>query len=200
MDIALSFNPPHVSWYQLTIEPNTAFYRQPPVLPEDDTLWAIQEAGQAKLAHAGLWQYEVSAYSGNRPSRHNLNYWQFGDYLAIGAGAHGKVTTADGIFRYRKTRLPKDYLQAAPLQQVRIGLEQIDKTDLTFEFMMNALRLKQGVPMRYWQERTGLPWADIESVVQECQHKGWLTTDNGHIACTELGFNYLNDVLSYFLS
>ncbi|HMY82651.1 MAG TPA: radical SAM family heme chaperone HemW, partial [Agitococcus sp.] len=132
IDYALSFKPTHLSWYQLTIEPNTAFYRQPPALPDDDILWAIQEAGQQKLAQAGFQQYEVSAYSQQRPSKHNLNYWQFGDYLAIGAGAHGKVTTPEGIFRYRKTRLPKDYLAAAPQQQARLGLEKIVTEDLYF--------------------------------------------------------------------
>ncbi|MBK7301408.1 MAG: radical SAM family heme chaperone HemW [Moraxellaceae bacterium] len=163
IEIALSFKPPHLSWYQLTIEPNTAFYRQPPVLPDDDTLWAIQEAGQQKLAQAGLLQYEVSAYTHNKPSQHNLNYWQFGDYLAIGAGAHGKVTTPQGIFRYRKTRLPKDYLAAAPQQQARLGLEKVSNDDLSFEFMMNGLRLKQGVPIAYFEQRTGLSWPLLEA-------------------------------------
>lgn len=199
LDYALSFNPTHLSWYQLTIEPNTAFYRQTPTLPEDDILWAIQEAGQAKLAQAGLQQYEVSAYSQNHPSKHNLNYWQFGDYLAIGAGAHGKVTTPEGIFRYRKTRLPKDYLAAAPQQQARLGLEKIATEDLYFEFMMNALRLKQGVPIAYFNQRTGLAWSDLLTQIQPAVNKQWLTLDNQHIKCTDLGFNYLNDVLSLFL-
>lgn len=199
IEIALSFNPPHLSWYQLTIEPNTAFYRQPPVLPDDDTLWAIQEAGQQKLAQAGLLQYEVSAYTHNKPSQHNLNYWQFGDYLAIGAGAHGKVTTSEGIFRYRKTRLPKDYLAAAPQQQARLGLEKVSNDDLTFEFMMNGLRLKQGVPIAYFEQRTGLHWPLLEAQIAPALAKNWLSLKNNHIKCTELGFNYLNDVLSLFL-
>ena len=199
INIALSFNPPHLSWYQLTIEPNTAFYRQPPVLPDDDTLWAIQEAGQQRLAQAGLLQYEVSAYSKNRPSLHNLNYWQFGDYLAIGAGAHGKVTTPEGIFRYRKTRLPKDYLAAAPQQQARLGLEKVSNEDLSFEFMMNGLRLKQGVPIAYFEQRTGLKWPLLEAQLAPALAKNWLSLENNHISCTELGFNYLNDVLSLFL-
>lgn len=199
IEIALSFKPPHLSWYQLTIEPNTAFYRQPPVLPDDDTLWAIQEAGQQKLAQAGLLQYEVSAYTHNKPSQHNLNYWQFGDYLAIGAGAHGKVTTPEGIFRYRKTRLPKDYLAAAPQQQARLGLEKVSNEDLTFEFMMNGLRLKQGVPIAYFEQRTGLHWPLLEAQIAPALAKNWLSLKNNHIKCTELGFNYLNDVLSLFL-
>lgn len=199
IDCALSFHPTHLSWYQLTIEPNTAFYRQPPALPDDDILWAIQEAGQQKLAQAGFQQYEVSAYSQQRPSKHNLNYWQFGDYLAIGAGAHGKVTTPEGIFRYRKTRLPKDYLAAAPQQQARLGLEKIASEDLYFEFMMNALRLKNGVPIDYFEQRTGLAWADLLTQIQPALNKQWLTLDTQHIKCTDLGFNYLNDVLSLFL-
>ncbi len=199
IDCALSFHPTHLSWYQLTIEPNTAFYRQPPALPDDDILWAIQEAGQQKLALAGFQQYEVSAYSQQRPSKHNLNYWQFGDYLAIGAGAHGKVTTPEGIFRYRKTRLPKDYLAAAPQQQARLGLEKIVTEDLYFEFMMNALRLKNGVPIDYFQQRTGLAWSDLLTQIQPAINKQWLTLDTQHIKCTDLGFNYLNDVLSLFL-
>lgn len=199
IDYALSFHPTHLSWYQLTIEPNTAFYRQPPALPDDDILWAIQEAGQQKLALAGFQQYEVSAYSQQRPSKHNLNYWQFGDYLAIGAGAHGKVTTPEGIFRYRKTRLPKDYLAAAPQQQARLGLEKIVTEDLYFEFMMNALRLKNGVPIDYFEQRTGLAWSDLLTQIQPAINKQWLTLDTQHIKCTDLGFNYLNDVLSLFL-
>jgi putative oxygen-independent coproporphyrinogen III oxidase len=199
IEIALSFNPPHLSWYQLTIEPNTAFYRQPPILPDDDTLWAIQEAGQQRLAQAGLLQYEVSAYTHNKPSQHNLNYWQFGDYLAIGAGAHGKVTTPQGIFRYRKTRLPKDYLAAAPIQQARLGLEKVSNEDLSFEFMMNGLRLKQGVPIAYFEQRTGLKWPLLEAQLAPALAKNWLSLENNHISCTELGFNYLNDVLSLFL-
>jgi oxygen-independent coproporphyrinogen-3 oxidase len=199
IEIALSFNPPHLSWYQLTIEPNTAFYRQPPTLPDDDTLWAIQEAGQQRLAQAGLLQYEVSAYTHNKPSQHNLNYWQFGDYLAIGAGAHGKVTTTEGIFRYRKTRLPKDYLAAAPIQQARLGLEKVSNEDLTFEFMMNGLRLKQGVPIDYFHQRTGLDWSLLQAQLAPALAKNWLSLENNHIRCTELGFNYLNDVLSLFL-
>jgi putative oxygen-independent coproporphyrinogen III oxidase len=199
IEIALSFKPPHLSWYQLTIEPNTAFYRQPPVLPDDDTLWAIQEAGQQKLAQAGLLQYEVSAYTHNKPSQHNLNYWQFGDYLAIGAGAHGKVTTPEGIFRYRKTRLPKDFLAAAPQQQARLGLEKVSDDDLTFEFMMNGLRLKQGVPIAYFEQRTGLKWPLLEAQLAPAVAKNWISLEKNYIRCTELGFNYLNDVLSLFL-
>ncbi|PTQ91419.1 radical SAM family heme chaperone HemW [Agitococcus lubricus] len=199
LDMALSLSPTHVSWYQLTIEPNTAFYRQPPTLPDDELLWTIQETGQRKLTQAGFQQYEVSAYSQHHPSQHNLNYWQFGDYLAIGAGAHGKVTTPEGIFRYRKTRLPKDYLANTSTQQRRLALEQIDTDDLVFEFMMNGLRLKQGFARPLFSQRTGLSDSLLEELLHPLLVKGWLQQRDHYIACTELGFNYLNDVLGYFL-
>lgn len=199
IDCALSFNTTHLSWYQLTIEPNTVFYRQQPILPDDDTLWAIQEAGQHRLASVGLMQYEVSAYSQNHPSQHNLNYWQFGDYLGIGAGAHGKVTTTEGIWRYRKTRLPKDYLQAAPLGLARSTPERSTDNDLVFEFMMNALRLREGVPAMLFSERTGLALSVLDDSVSTLRHQGLMVDDTHRLACTALGFNYLNDVLSHFL-
>ncbi|HEX5362183.1 MAG TPA: radical SAM family heme chaperone HemW [Fluviicoccus sp.] len=196
---ALAFTPPHLSWYQLTIEPNTAFYRQPPVLPEDDALWAIQEAGQGLLAEHGLLQYEVSAYSAGRPSRHNLNYWEFGDYLGIGAGAHGKVTTADGILRYRKTRLPKDYLAAAPQGQARLGPDRVAEDELAFEFMMNALRLKHGVDSRLFSERTGLTAESLLPAIRDLQARELLTADTQRWSCSTIGYNHLNAVLAAFL-
>ena len=192
---ALAFNPPHLSWYQLTIEPNTAFYRQPPVLPEDDALWAIQEAGQALLAEHGLAQYEVSAYSAGRPARHNLNYWQFGDYLGIGAGAHGKVTTTEGVFRYRKTRLPKDYLAAPPQGLARVGPEQVADDELLFEFMMNALRLKDGVASSLFSERTGLAVTTVQDKIHDLQHRRLLEDRTDRWQCTLTGYNHLNAVL-----
>jgi len=197
---ALEFSPPHLSWYQLTIEPNTAFYRQPPVLPEDDALWAIQEAGQALLAEHGLAQYEVSAYSAGRPSRHNLNYWEFGDYLGIGAGAHGKVTTAEGILRYRKTRLPKDYLVTAPQGQARVGLETIAAADLVFEFMMNALRLKDGVPADLYTARTGLEAESVLPTIRGLQTRGLLASGENRWRCSAIGFNFLNRILRDFMT
>ena len=196
---ALAFAPPHLSWYQLTIEPNTAFYRQPPVLPEDDTLWAIQEAGQALLADAGLAQYEVSAYSAGRPSRHNLNYWRFGDYLGIGAGAHGKVTTAAGILRYRKTRLPRDYLLAAPRGEARLGPEPVPADELPFEFLMNALRLREGVEAGLFLARTGLADAELATRVQTLRQRGLLENRADRWVCTPTGYNFLNEVLAALL-
>ena len=196
---AIDFAPPHLSWYQLTIEPNTAFYRQPPVLPEDDTLWAIQEAGQGLLAAKGLQQYEVSAYSAGRPSRHNLNYWEFGDYLGIGAGAHAKVTTAEGVFRYRKTRLPKDYLDAAPAGRARMGPDRIPENEMLFEFLMNALRLRNGVTSSLFTERTGLPGSLVGTRIDDLQQRGLLAAREDRWMCTPTGYNYLNDLLAEFL-
>ena len=202
---AIALAPTHLSWYQLTIEQNTEFYRHPPVLPEDDALWEIQQAGVALLNDAGFAQYEVSAFSrSGRQAQHNLNYWEFGDYLGIGAGAHGKVTQLiDGqlsIQRYRKTRLPKDYLNATynlqPQPSFRIGEEGIGPQDLPFEFMMNALRLTAGVPESAFQQRTGLPLSEITPSLAKLRKQGLL--QEGSLATTEKGLLFLNDVLAAF--
>lgn len=198
---AIALAPTHVSWYQLTIEPNTVFYREPPVLPEDDTLWAIQEAGQAVLAEAGFRQYEVSAYARpGRECRHNRNYWEFGDYLALGAGAHGKITRDDGIWRYAKTRLPRDYLAAQASGRFSAQAGFVEKDELVFEFMLNALRLREGVPSSLFAQRTGLALTDIAPRLAELRAKGLLVADEVRLACTATGFNYLNTVLQRFLA
>lgn len=188
----------HISWYQLTIEPNTVFYRNTPVLPDDEILAEIFEQGTDLLIANGFEQYEVSAWAKAdkpQPSQHNLNYWQFGDYLAIGAGAHGKVTTDEGIFRFSKSRLPKDYLA----NQSAIGWQQIADADLPFEFMMNALRLKNGVPKAFWQQRTGLEWQVIEPTLVDLQRRGLIDLSGDNIKCSEQGFLFLNQVLGEFL-
>lgn len=204
LDQALALAPTHLSWYQLTIEPNTVFYRERPVLPEDDALWAIQEAGQARLAAAGYVQYEVSAYAQpGRQCRHNRLYWEFGDYLAIGAGAHGKITYADGanagVWRHARTRLPRDYL--AGLASGRFGPEaaRVEEDELAFEFMLNALRLRDGVPAGLFAARTGLSLQRIEPVLADLRRKELLVADEGRLQCTPTGFNYLNQVLNAFL-
>lgn len=202
---AIDLAPTHLSWYQLTIEQNTEFYRHPPVLPEDDALWEIQQTGVDLLKDAGFAQYEVSAFSRlDRQAQHNLNYWEFGDYLGIGAGAHGKVTqTQNGalsIQRYRKTRLPKDYLNAAynlqPQPSLRIGEEIIGPQDLPFEFMMNALRLTAGVPECLFQQRTGLPLSAITPILAKLRKQGLLKETK--LATTDKGLLFLNDVLAEF--
>lgn len=203
---ALALAPTHLSWYQLTIEPNTVFYRDPPVLPEDDTLWSIQEEGQTLLAEGGYRQYEVSAYARpERECRHNRNYWMFGDYLALGAGAHGKVTRPasalgqGGVWRYAKTRLPRDYLAAVTGGRFSASTGFVDNDAIVFEYMLNALRLREGVPMDLFGERTGLSPTLIAERVDALRQEGLLIDDASRLACTPAGFNYLNSVLQRFL-
>jgi putative oxygen-independent coproporphyrinogen III oxidase len=196
----------HISWYQLTIEPNTVFFRTQPVLPDEDRLADIQAAGEALLRKHGFVQYEVSAWAKERPSQHNLNYWQFGDYLAIGAGAHGKVTVLNEknqndvesltIYRFQKSRLPKDYLAQVPAPALQY--EAVTAADLPFEFMMNALRVVEGVPLDYFLERTGLSVDVIRQLLVQLQQEKLLEDDPQRLKCTKLGFNYLNEVLERF--
>ncbi|WEI09921.1 hypothetical protein PYR73_01870 [Acinetobacter soli] len=157
----------------------------------------IQTAGEAYLTSQGFINYEVSAWRKEQPSAHNLNYWQFGDYLAIGAGAHGKVTQPDGVYRYQKTRLPKDYLAKVPAEHVQ--WKKIAADELPFEFMMNALRLNQGVPTALYAERTGLEIDAIAPTLEQLRQKKLLQADVQRIACTEHGHMYLNSVLDAFL-
>lgn len=205
LQTAIALGVSHLSWYQLTIEPNTVFYRQPPVLPVDDVLWDIQQAGLALLQQHSFEQYEVSAFARaadgvDARCQHNLNYWHFGDYLGIGAGAHGKITVlGDGtIFRYQKTRLPKHYLQYDFLQ-IKPERNAIAEQDLPFEFMLNALRLYDGVPTNVFAQRTGLPLATIEKTWQRLQQEGLMVADNHHLSATEKGYLFLNDVLTAFM-
>lgn len=196
---ALALAPEHLSWYQLTLEPNTVFYSQPPQLPEDDILWDIQEAGQARLAEAGLQQYEVSAYARDqRRARHNLNYWQYGDFIGIGAGAHGKHTHNNGrIERYWKTRLPKDYLD--PARAFRAGNRILAQEELAFDFLMNALRLVDGVPSHWYSERTGQPIEQIASQLDATVSRGLLQPWHQQLRTSERGQLFLNDLLQGFL-
>ena len=188
----------HISWYQLTIEPNTVFFRTQPTLPDDDTLADIQQAGEEVLREHGFVQYEVSAWAKELPCRHNINYWQFGDYLAIGAGAHGKISQADGIYRFQKTRLPKDYLAQQPASM--LNWQAIASVDMPFELMMNALRLKDGVPSHFYSARTGLNIDALQDTLNQLRKRGLLVQDSGRLQCTPQGFNYLNDVLSEFVN
>ena len=201
VDRAVALAPTHVSHYQLTLEPNTAFAANPPPLPDDDAAWAIQEACEARLASAGYGQYEVSAYAlPGRRCAHNLNYWRFGDYLGIGAGAHGKVSDAAGVRRRWKTRLPAAYLASAG-QATRIGGDSIvEAGDLPFEYMLNALRLIDGVPMADFAERTGLPPETIAVAMAGCVARGWLVADPTQLKTTPLGQRFLNDVIEAFMA
>jgi len=198
LQTAIDLEPDHLSWYQLTIEPNTEFYSKPPQLPVDETLWAIQEQGQALMAEQGYAQYEISAYArNNRRAVHNLNYWQFGDYLGIGAGAHGKVSLPTGeISRRWKLRQPKAYIQAVDKLS---GYEAIEQDALPFEFMMNALRLYQGVDSALFQQRTGLELDVINRQLQSARDKGLLLKDPQRLAPTHQGRLFLNDLLEMFL-
>ncbi len=201
LQTAIDLKPQHISWYQLTLEPNTHFYQKPPKLPQDETLWDIQEAGQKLLADNGYWQYEISAYSKDikLQSRHNLNYWQFGDYIGIGAGAHGKLTRLDlnEIHRTTKKRHPKDYLTQG-WQQVA-SRSVIPKDELPFEFMLNALRLREGVPANIYSQRTGLLLQDIQAIVSEAKSDGLLNDVSDWITPTEKGSLFLNELLEQFI-
>jgi oxygen-independent coproporphyrinogen-3 oxidase len=197
--IAIAQKPTHLSWYQLTVEPNTEFWSKPPQLPEDETLWDIQEAGQALLAEHGYCQYETSAYAQpERQARHNLNYWTFGDFLGLGAGAHGKSSGLDGqIHRHWKTRLPRDYLD--PTKRFRAGDKQLGADELPFEFLMNVLRLSDGVPSMLFTQRTGLSTALLAEGRREAEARGLLERDAQRLVATAKGQLFLNDLLQLFL-
>jgi len=190
----------HLSWYQLTIEPNTAFWSRPPEIPVEDVLADIQDAGELTLNSAGFQQYEVSAWcQPGQESRHNLNYWTFGDYLGIGAGAHGKLTQTDGaIIRTRRTRLPADYLAAIRADKPIISAP-ITEADLSGEFMLNVLRLKAGVARDLFIQRTGLTPDALEPMLSRLQQRGLMAPDTDIFKTTDLGFRFLNEVIGEFL-
>jgi putative oxygen-independent coproporphyrinogen III oxidase len=199
---AIALAPPHLSHYQLTLEPNTLFAARPPPLPDGDAAWDMQERCQQRLAEAGYAQYEVSAYA--RPGRqaaHNLNYWRFGDYLGIGAGAHGKLTdAAAGTIRRRaKQRTPRAYLAHAGSARRIAEDVTIGAADLPFEYAMNALRLIDGVPAATFAERTGLPDAAIAVPLAAAQRHGWLDQAPGLLRASDDGQRFLNDLIALFL-
>ena len=203
IDRAIALQPTHVSHYQLTLEPNTVFAARPPAgLPDEDLGWDMQEACQARLADAGFAQYEVSAYA--RPGRqcaHNVNYWQFGDYLGIGAGAHGKLTlgAAQQVLRRWKVKHPTDYLLKAGTAAAIGGDDVLDAHRLPFDFMLNALRLNAGVPMSMFESRTGLPPSTIDGRVALGRARGWIEERTGWLQLTEFGRRFTNDVVTLFL-
>ena len=222
---AIKLQPKHISWYQLTIEPNTSFYSAPPILPYDNLLADIFIEGRNLLAEAGFEAYETSAYA--QPgyvSRHNQNYWRFGDYLAIGAGAHGKITQraaqvntqrasqgldqaraqepplgdSHTIFRYQKTRMPNDYIQ--PKRSRTAKQANIDASDLALEFLMNALRLDAGVESKLFTERTGRDLTEIQHQLSSLRERGLLTSNLQRIQTTARGRLFLNDILGEFVN
>ena len=203
VDRAIALQPAHLSHYQLTLEPNTVFaVRTPAGLPDEDGAWDMQEACQARLAAAGFGQYEVSAYArAGRQCRHNLNYWQFGDYLGIGAGAHGKLTlgASQQVLRRWKLRHPAEYQAKAGTPAAIGGDEVLTASRLPFDFMLNALRLNAGVPMAIFEARTGLPRAAIADHLATAHARGWLEPDPDWLRPTELGRRFANDVIGLFL-
>jgi oxygen-independent coproporphyrinogen-3 oxidase len=197
---ALSFAPPHLSLYHLTIEPNTFFAVHPPTVPDDDLASAMLDHIVASAADAGLERYEVSAFAraGHR-ARHNLNYWEFGDYLGIGAGAHGKLSFPHRIARQVRLRDPAAYMAGAEAGAAVAAETEIARADLPFEFMLNALRLKDGFALARFGERTGLPLSAIERPLAEAERRGLVERDLKHIRPTPLGFDFLNDLQQLFL-
>ena len=195
LEALIGLGPEHLSWYQLTLEPNTLFHHDPPPLPDDDTLGEMMEAGLERLSEAGFVQYEVSAHARpGRQARHNLNYWRFGDYLGIGAGAHAKLTAADGtVRRYARPRHPRDYLAdpVAPGSERRLSPDE-----LPIEFFLNALRLSEGVPAALFEARTGLPLAVVADRLAEARARGLLAPDPERLRPTPLGQRFLNDLLA----
>jgi putative oxygen-independent coproporphyrinogen III oxidase len=197
---ALAFHPTHFSWYQLTIEPNTFFHHQPPTLPADDTLYDMQSAGQALLAEKGFAQYEVSAYARDQlRCQHNLNYWEYGDYLGIGAGAHGKLsdTHAQKIWRFSQVKHPRDYLLAAE-RQIKKQLP-IDEKERIFEFMLNALRLTNGVSKQLFADRTGIAISAIQNTLNHAIAQHLLEDDANFLRPTLQGKRFLNNLVTLFL-
>jgi putative oxygen-independent coproporphyrinogen III oxidase len=203
---ACALRPAHISYYQLTLEPGTVFHSRPPPLPDDDAAWQIQSAGQQLLSGAGYQQYEVSAYAqAGAQCRHNLTYWLFGDYVGIGAGAHGKISFAEPlrIVRTVKPKQPREYLEqiraAADIAAVGES-ELVEAADLPFEYMLNALRLNQGFSARDYEQRTGLPLDDLRDKLSAAQQRGLLTAAPLGWRPTELGLRFLNDLQAGFLA
>lgn len=200
LDIALRFKPNHLSLYHLTLEPNTYFAKFPPAIPDDDLSAEMQEQIQARMAEAGYDHYEVSAFARpSKASRHNLNYWNFGDYLGIGAGAHSKLSFPHRIIRQVRHKQPKMYMEAAALGNPIQDSHEIPKDELAFEFMLNALRLNQGFDTALFFERTGLLINSIESALNLAEGRGLLLRDHLKIQPTELGRRFLNDLQQLFL-
>ena len=200
VEAAIAADVTHLSFYHLTIEPNTHFYRHPPALPDDDAAAAIQDAIGGALARTGYGHYETSAWAKpGRECRHNLNYWRFGDYLGIGAGAHSKVSFPDRVTRSARWKQPREYLERVregrPLQESR----EIGREDLVFEFMMNALRLAEGFPVGLLAERTGVQIALAEKPLREAEARGLIVRNHERIAPSVLGQRFLNDLLQLFL-
>ena len=197
---ALSFAPPHLSIYHLTIEPNTVFAKHPPRLPEEDVAWDMLDRITELTDQAGMARYEVSAYAraGHRCA-HNLNYWGFGDYLGIGAGAHGKLSFAHRIVRQERLRMPERYTAAALAGNALAHTREVARSELPFEYMLNALRLKDGFALQDFSARTGLAADILDGALHEAELQGWLARDGAWVRPTARGFDFLSDLQQLFL-
>ena len=201
LETALSFAPPHISIYHLTIEPNTYFAKYPPVVPEDDVAYAMLDQITAQTAAAGMQRYEVSAFAKpGHASVHNSNYWSFGDYLGIGAGAHSKLSFAHRVVRQVRLRDPARYMDGALQGHALAQDEDVKRADLPFEFMLNALRLREGFALQDYMDRTGLPLSSIDKALQRAEAKGLITRDFARVQPTERGFDFLSDLQALFLA
>ena len=200
MRVALALQPPHISIYHLTIEPNTYFAKFPPAIPEDDTAYAMLDKITEMTGASGMQRYEVSAYAqpGHR-CFHNLNYWQFGDYLGIGAGAHSKLSFAHRVVRQVRFREPRLYMDKAFAGSAVTQDSEVSRADLPFEFMLNALRLREGFKLQDFAEKTGLPFSAIQKGLDEAERKGLIERDFVRVKPTERGFDFLNDLQALFL-
>jgi putative oxygen-independent coproporphyrinogen III oxidase len=201
LEQAIALRPTHLSYYQLTLEPNTLFYRQPPPLPDDESSWEMHLQGEGLLSAAGFAQYEISAFA--RPERrcaHNRNYWEFGDYLGIGAGAHGKLTDRDGrVWRSVKQRHPREYLRTAGSAGRLLTRGAVPTEDLPLEFLMNGLRLNDGVDLTRFTSRTGLAPEVLQPALQQAIERGLLLRRGDRLGATALGRRHLDTVLTLFL-
>ena len=200
LDTALAYRPPHLSVYHLTLEPNTVFAKHPPVLPDEDTAWDMLDLITCRTGDAGMGRYEVSAYArAGHQCWHNTNYWQFGDYLGIGAGAHGKLSFAHRIVRQVRWREPRLYMDNALAGQPCASDTEVAVDDLPFEFMLNALRLREGFDVSLFSDRTGLPVSTLTAALNEGVSKGWIEWNGQRVVPTERGFDFLSDLQSLFL-
>jgi putative oxygen-independent coproporphyrinogen III oxidase len=197
---ALEFSPPHLSFYHLTIEPNTLFHRQPPKLPDDDAAADIEAAVDEALARAGYVHYETSAHAkAGYECRHNLNYWRFGDYLGIGAGAHSKISFRDRVIRQVRYKQPLQYMDGSLSGAPLLEEQEVTRDDMGFEFMLNALRLTDGVPLALFAERTGFPLTLVQKGLAAAEQRGLIERDHLHLRPTLLGRRFLNDLQELFL-
>jgi coproporphyrinogen III oxidase-like Fe-S oxidoreductase len=201
MRTALAFQPPHISIYHLTLEPNTYFAKYPPQLPEEDDAYAMLDRITELTGEAGMQRYEVSAFA--RPGHrcwHNLNYWQFGDYLGLGAGAHSKLSFAHRVVRQVRARDPQLYMDKAMAGDPVVSVEAVDRKALPFEYMLNATRLREGFDLQDFLDRTGLPISSLERGLQQAQERGLIERASDRVVPTERGFDFLSDLQGLFLA